>query len=47
MVRSLYKSADLKIESSVTFDLADGVNHMRLRSFDLLRSTNVLGGEVS
>ena len=26
MVRSLYKSADLKIESSVTFDLVDGVS---------------------
>ena len=29
MVRSLYKSADLKIESSVTFDLVDGVKQMR------------------
>ena len=29
MVRSLYKSADLKIESSVTFDLVDGFKHMK------------------
>ena len=29
MVRSLYKSADLKIESSVTFDFVDGFKHMR------------------
>ena len=29
MVRSLHKSADLKIESSVTFDLVDGFKHMR------------------
>ena len=29
MVRSLYKSADLKKESSVTFDLVDGFKHMR------------------
>ena len=29
MVRSLYKSADLKKESSVTFDLVDGFKHMK------------------
>ena len=29
MVRSLYKSADLKKESSVTLDLVDGFKHMR------------------
>ena len=29
MVRSLYKSADLEKESSVTFDLVDGFKHMK------------------